>query len=119
MDREAFVAAFGGIFEDSLWVARCAWDLRPFASCEALHRAMTRQGESAAREEQLALLRAHPNLGTRARMSPYLGAKSRGAVRQTLPRGQTIFHDGVFVDGHRGRFVRPAISNYATSRTNT
>jgi len=69
MDREAFVAAFGGIFEDASWVARRAWDSRPFASRKALHRAMTQQVESAAREEQLALLRAHPDLGARARMS--------------------------------------------------
>ena len=76
MDREAFVAAFGGIFEESPWVARRAWDSRPFASREALHRAMTQQVESAAREEQLALLRAHPDLGARARMSAASTASS-------------------------------------------
>jgi 2-oxo-4-hydroxy-4-carboxy-5-ureidoimidazoline decarboxylase len=79
MDREAFVEAFGWIFEDSSWVARRAWDLRPFASREALHRAMTRQVESAAREEQLALLRAHPDLGARARMSAASTREQGGA----------------------------------------
>jgi 2-oxo-4-hydroxy-4-carboxy-5-ureidoimidazoline decarboxylase len=79
MDRQAFVSAFGGIFEDSPWVARRAWDSRPFASREALHRAMTQQVESAAREEQLALLRAHPDLGARARMSAVSTSEQRGA----------------------------------------
>jgi 2-oxo-4-hydroxy-4-carboxy-5-ureidoimidazoline decarboxylase len=79
MDREAFVAAFGGIFENSPWVARRAWDSHPFASREALHREMTRQVESAAHEEQLALLRAHPDLGARARMSAASTREQGGA----------------------------------------
>ena len=69
MDRESFVAAVAWIFEDSPWVARRAWDARPFASIQAMHQAMVRQVQSATRAEQLALLRAHPDLGTRARMS--------------------------------------------------
>ena len=32
-------AALGWIFEDSPWVAERAWDARPFANVEALHRA--------------------------------------------------------------------------------
>jgi OHCU decarboxylase len=79
MDREAFVAAFGGIFEESPWVASRAWDSRPFVSREALHRAMTQQVELAAREEQLALLRAHPDLGARARMSDASTREQQGA----------------------------------------
>ena len=31
MDRAAFVAALGAVFEDSPWVAEAAWDKRPFA----------------------------------------------------------------------------------------
>ncbi len=79
VDREAFVAAFGGIFEESSWVARRAWDSRPFDSREALHRAMTQQVETAAHEEQLALLRAHPDLGARARMSAASTREQQGA----------------------------------------
>jgi OHCU decarboxylase len=69
MDRESFVAAVGWIFEDSPWVAHRAWDARPFPSVEAIHQEMVRQVQSAARAEQLTLLRAHPDLGSRARMS--------------------------------------------------
>lgn len=69
-DRGSFVAALGSIFEDSAWVADRTWPHRPFASLEALHRAMTAAVSASSRDEQLALLRAHPELGTRARMTP-------------------------------------------------
>jgi len=42
LDREAFVARFGGVFEDSPWIAREAWEARPFDSVDALHAAMVR-----------------------------------------------------------------------------
>jgi 2-oxo-4-hydroxy-4-carboxy-5-ureidoimidazoline decarboxylase len=67
--REVFIAAFGWIFEESPWVAQRAWQHRPFADREALHRAMVHEVRAADREMQLALLRAHPDLGARARMS--------------------------------------------------
>lgn len=79
LDREAFVAAIGWVFEDSPWVAWRAWELRPFPSREALHRAMAQQVDAASREEQLALLRAHPDLGARARMSAASTREQGGA----------------------------------------
>lgn len=63
-DRRAFVEAVGWVFEDSPWVAERAWDKRPFASLDALHEAMAGIVASATYEEQIALLRAHPDLGT-------------------------------------------------------
>ena len=59
----AFVAALGGVFEHSPWVAQRACDARPFASVDALHAAMVAAVERAStRDEQLALIRAHPEL---------------------------------------------------------
>ena len=69
MDRASFTAALGWIFEESPWVAERAWTSRPFPEVTALHQAMVREVERASPDEQLALLRAHPDLGTRARMS--------------------------------------------------
>ena len=40
MDRDAFVKAFGGIFEHSPWVAERAWQARPFADIGSVHDAM-------------------------------------------------------------------------------
>ena len=66
-ERE-FVARFGSVFEHSPWVARRAWAKRPFRSLDALHQAMMHAVAQAKEEEQLALLRAHPELaGTEAK----------------------------------------------------
>jgi len=79
LDRENFVATMGWVFEHSPWVAERAWAARPFANVDALHGAMVEQVERATPEEQLALLRAHPDLGTRARVSDASAAEQAGA----------------------------------------
>jgi len=78
-ERVRFVDALGWIFEDSPWVAERAWDQRPFSSIEALHAAMVSVVNAAPRAEQLALLRAHPDLGARARMSDASAGEQAGA----------------------------------------
>ena len=60
-ERE-FVERFGAVFEHSPWVARRAWPKRPFRSLDALHAAMMQALAEAKKEEQLALVRAHPEL---------------------------------------------------------
>ena len=40
LDHDAFVARFGGVFEESPWIAERAWAARPFGSVDALHAAM-------------------------------------------------------------------------------
>jgi 2-oxo-4-hydroxy-4-carboxy-5-ureidoimidazoline decarboxylase len=62
MDEAAFVGAFGGIFEHSPWVAERAYDRRPFAGVTDLHAAMADAVRAASREQQAALLLAHPDL---------------------------------------------------------
>ncbi|MCP4328886.1 MAG: 2-oxo-4-hydroxy-4-carboxy-5-ureidoimidazoline decarboxylase [Alphaproteobacteria bacterium] len=62
MDQTAFVDLLGGVFEHSPWVAREAWQARPFSSTDDLHRAMTGVVEAADRDKQLALLCSHPEL---------------------------------------------------------
>jgi 2-oxo-4-hydroxy-4-carboxy-5-ureidoimidazoline decarboxylase len=65
------------VFEHSAWIAERAWRLRPFASVDVLHGAMTRVVREASREERLALLRAHPDLAGRAARAGDLSAASR------------------------------------------
>ena len=79
LDREGFVDAVGWVFEQSPWVAERAWAGRPFANVDALHSEMVEQVEAAAKEQKLALLRAHPDLGTRARVSHASAAEQGGA----------------------------------------
>jgi 2-oxo-4-hydroxy-4-carboxy-5-ureidoimidazoline decarboxylase len=62
LERAAFVARLGGIYEHSPWVAERAFAARPFASLDALHGAMQAALLAATPEEQLALIRAHPEL---------------------------------------------------------
>ena len=65
-DQADFVASLGGIFEHSPWVAAAVWPQRPFASLAALHAAMCAAVVDAPPERQLALIRAHPHLASKA-----------------------------------------------------
>ena len=86
LDRDAFIEAVGWVFECSPWVAERAWPGRPFSSVDALHHAMVSQVEKASREEQTALLCAHPDLGSRARLSDSSAAEQAGAGLDQLTR---------------------------------
>jgi 2-oxo-4-hydroxy-4-carboxy-5-ureidoimidazoline decarboxylase len=78
MSRDAFVAAFGSVFEHSPWVAEQAWERRPFASVDALHAAMARAVREAPPASRLALIRAHPELAGEEAQSGALTAASTG-----------------------------------------
>ena len=71
-----FVAAFGGVFEHSPWVAQGASTRRPFASVDAMHEAMMAAVHAAPESEQLALLCAHPELAGREAVAGDLTADS-------------------------------------------
>ena len=77
--QEQFVETVGWVFEHSPWVAERAWHLRPFALCAELSERMNGEVAAASAEEQLALLRAHPDLGTRAKISASSASEQAGA----------------------------------------
>ena len=79
LDSRAFAGALGWIFEHSPWVAERTWSRRPFLSVDVLRQEMVDQVEAASRAEQLALLRAHPDLGSRADLSQASSAEQSGA----------------------------------------
>lgn len=83
-DRSGFVSAIGGAFEESPWVAERAWDERPFATVDALSDAMASVVAAASMDEQLSLLRAHPDLGARAKMSDASTREQAGAGLDAL-----------------------------------
>src|SRR3954466_16090558 len=60
-----YVELLGGVFEHSPWVAERSWAERPFSDAEALHAAMMNVVQRASRDEQLGLVRAHPELAGR------------------------------------------------------
>jgi OHCU decarboxylase len=88
LDRAGFVDAIGWVFEESPWVAERAFDDRPFASLDALHAAMSEQVERAPFAEKLALLKAHPDLGSRARLSDASTSEQAGAGLDSLTPGE-------------------------------
>jgi 2-oxo-4-hydroxy-4-carboxy-5-ureidoimidazoline decarboxylase len=84
LDRAGFVDAVGWVFEDSPWVAERAWQRRPFSSIDRLHAAMVTELAAGTVEEQLALLRAHPDLGSRASMTDASSTEQAGAGLNVL-----------------------------------
>jgi 2-oxo-4-hydroxy-4-carboxy-5-ureidoimidazoline decarboxylase len=71
-----FVACFGEIAEHSPWVAERAAGARPFVTRDHMIEAFLAAIRDAAAEEQLALLRAHPDLAGRAAIAGTLTADS-------------------------------------------
>jgi 2-oxo-4-hydroxy-4-carboxy-5-ureidoimidazoline decarboxylase len=71
-----FVVRFGGVFEHSPWVAERAAARRPFASVAELHAGMCAAVAAAGDAAQLGLLRAHPELASKAALAGELTADS-------------------------------------------
>jgi 2-oxo-4-hydroxy-4-carboxy-5-ureidoimidazoline decarboxylase len=69
MSQEAFVEALGAVFEDTPTIAQQAWQSRPFTDIDNLHQKMVDVAKSISEDEQLALIRAHPDLGSKAKMA--------------------------------------------------
>jgi len=78
LDCAAFSSRLGDIFEHSPWVAERAWAARPYTSVDALHQAMSAAMLGAGRAEQLALIRAHPELAGKEAAAGTLTQASTG-----------------------------------------
>ena len=84
MDRAAFVQKFGGIFENSPWVAERAWEKRPFASLDDMHAAMVAVAKYAPASQQLTLLQSHPDLAGKEAQA---GAMTASSVAEQASAG--------------------------------
>lgn len=69
MSRDEFEVALGNVFEHTPAIARQVWHQRPFSSVDDLHQAMVAVMQQMTEAEQLALIQAHPDLGSRAQMA--------------------------------------------------
>jgi N-carbamoyl-L-amino-acid hydrolase len=65
-----------GLYEHSPWIAQQALQLRPFQSLAQLKYRLTEVVSHASREQQLSLIRAHPELAGKAMVSQSLTAES-------------------------------------------
>lgn len=82
LTRDAFVARFGPVYEDSLWVAEAVWPAAARGEVddpEALARAMREAVDGASRERRLELIRAHPQLAVAGSMGEASVREQRGA----------------------------------------
>ena len=75
-DQATFTALLDGTYEHSPWVAQQAWQRRPFATLSALKQALADAVRHAPQDQQLALIRAHPELAGKAMVSKTLTAES-------------------------------------------
>ena len=106
MDRATFVAAYGGIFEHSAWIADRAYDLElgpAHDTALGLHNALCRMFRSASEDERLGVLTAHPDLAGKLAQAKRLTAESTNeqssagldaltdAERQTFTRLNTRY----------------------------
>lgn len=94
----AFVDALRGIYEHSPWIAERAAGLRPFASIAALKQALQAGVTQASEDEQLALLRAHPELAGKAAIAGELTAESTGeqaasGLNRCSPEEYAVLHE--------------------------
>jgi 2-oxo-4-hydroxy-4-carboxy-5-ureidoimidazoline decarboxylase len=92
MTAAQFQDAFGAVFEHSPWVAERAYARRPFRNLDALHRAMMDAVREAPPDQQLALIRVHPELAGREADTGTLTADSTGEQGRlgftALPRAE-------------------------------
>lgn len=84
LDRDEFVRIVGPVFEHSPWIAEAAWANRPFAELAGLHHALCLAVRAANQEQQLALIRAHPDLVGRAAMA---GTLTRESTNEQVSAG--------------------------------
>jgi len=75
-DEAGFTALLDGVYEHSPWIAGRAWAKRPFATLAQLKRGLVEAVRAASRDEQLGLIRAHPELAGKAMVAKSLTAES-------------------------------------------
>jgi 2-oxo-4-hydroxy-4-carboxy-5-ureidoimidazoline decarboxylase len=107
-----FVAVCGPLFEHSPWVAERAVSRRPFTDRTQLHHALCATVDRASPEEQLTLVRAHPDLVGRAARTGGLTTastteQSAAGLTDLAPDDMRQFDD--FNAAYRSKFGFPFV----------
>ncbi|TIM06073.1 allantoinase PuuE [Mesorhizobium sp.] len=93
MKFEAFVQAFGGVFEHSPWIAERAYELElspAHDSAGGLHNALCRVFRGASETERLSVLNAHPDLAGKLAQAKRLTTES---AREQASAGLEALND--------------------------
>ena len=110
--RDEFTQLLDGTYEHSPWIAARAWEARPFASIAALKLALACVVRTSPREQQLSLIRAHPELAGKAMLAKTLTAEStneqgKAGLTQCTPEEFRLIHS--LNDRYNERFGFPFI----------
>jgi len=112
MDEAGFVAVCGPLFEHSPWIAGRTWQRRPFPTLTALHQELVVTVQQATRQEQLALIGAHPDLVGRlareGKLSRNSTAEQAAAGLSKLSAGEIDLFEKCNRE-YRGKFDLPFI----------
>jgi 2-oxo-4-hydroxy-4-carboxy-5-ureidoimidazoline decarboxylase len=84
MSEEDFVRAFGDVAEKSPWLARGAMFHRPYKTREDMISAFERALDDAPKTAQTLLIRMHPDLATKAKITKASRLEQKGAGLDTL-----------------------------------
>ena len=112
LSEDAFIAAFGGVYEHSPWVAEGVVRQRPYGSAEDLRTAMKAAVSAAPEAQKLALLRAHPDLAGKAAID---GTLTEASQTEQTSVGLDRLHQHEFDEltrlntNYTGRFGFPFI----------
>lgn len=88
MSEAEFLDAFGDVAEDSPWFAEYAGAKRPFEDRQDMINAFLFSLRNADEQSQLALLRAHPDLASRAKLTADSTREQKGAGLDTLSQAE-------------------------------
>jgi 2-oxo-4-hydroxy-4-carboxy-5-ureidoimidazoline decarboxylase len=112
MTEADFVATFGSLFEHSPWIARETWKLRPFTSRAHFLQSLLDTLRQSAREDQIKLIRAHPDLAGRLAATGELTEASgleqaSAGLDRLTPEEARLFND--YNEQYRAKFGFPFV----------
>ena len=88
ISQEEFTQALGEIWEETPEIAERAWYSKPFEDVNSLHQAMVAAVDRMSEAEQLALIKAHPDLGSKAKMADASVQEQAGVGLDRLSEGE-------------------------------
>ena len=69
LSKSEFVKVFANIFENAIWIAEKLYNQKPFDNFEELSSKMLNIFETATKEKQLKILKDHPDLANKTKIS--------------------------------------------------
>ncbi len=108
MDRSQFTDALGHIFEQTPSIAAAVWAQKPFEDWATLYKTMEAVLWQLPSDQQLALIRSHPDLGSRIKMAEASVQEQAGVGLDRLS-SERFLQFQTFNQHYRDRFDFPFI----------